>query len=366
MVRATEQQISELGGQLGLAPAAGPRAGAAAAAAVRDPAGQAAPVEGLLARHEAAPAGESGASAQQAQRQDVVQPPQEQRELGQPAEGPKAQQGQGQACEAGSRQAVPLLATSGSERAMLKRDRSKVYCQPNKRQELAGQEAAPPHQPPSSASSLPASCGGERSTGQGPAAAPARQPPASGGTTPLGGSPMAASPVVGSPLAPPARRPSIMQRTRAALQLWKSLRVGGGGRAAGVSLVSVPWGGSAMRALKCVAVGMMAGGAGLKRCTLKCPADFWPPVPPRCRSPTHPPLPRCLASRSSSSSSSSSSRCLPPDASAARRDLTHAPSHSNPSPCFVFSPFSTFWAPSPGPSSISTSSLLPATRSATV
>ncbi|KAI3427207.1 hypothetical protein D9Q98_007143 [Chlorella vulgaris] len=239
LVRATEQQIAVLGGRLGLAPSAAPSAGAAAAAAVRDPSSQQRqPLDALMAVPAGAAAGVAAgagsaalppaAAMVQGTSPGLPQPqpltPHQQQVPGsqtaeqQPPPVPQA---------GGEDEEAQALGDAGSGRAVLKRDRSKHYTNMNKRHEsLAGPEAPRDPLPQSSGSSMQASQGGGNASQQ-------RLQPTSS-DTPTGGSPMGGSPGGGSPTAAsghssggsgaPPRRASIMQRTRAALHLWKSLR----------------------------------------------------------------------------------------------------------------------------------------------
>ncbi|EFN56732.1 hypothetical protein CHLNCDRAFT_144154 [Chlorella variabilis] len=198
LVRAAEQQIAALGARLGLAPALAPTAGTAAAAAVRDPASEQQPLGGLLDCG-AAPTPPTPADADDPQQQHVQQQQQQQQQ-----------------------EAVEVVAASG--RSLLKRDRSKTYTpgrpRTSKRHEpLAGAEGGQHTTPQSSGSSMQASQG---AAGGGGGSAHQQQRGASGSGTPAGDSPAAGGPGDAAGGAP--RRASIMQRTRAALQLWKSLR----------------------------------------------------------------------------------------------------------------------------------------------
>ncbi|KAL4853677.1 SPX domain-containing protein 5 [Chlorella vulgaris] len=239
MVRATEQQIAVLGGRLGLAPSAAPSAGTAAAAAVRDPSSQQRqPLDALMAVPAGVVAGGAAGAGSAAlppaaamvegtspglPQPQPLTPHQQQVPGSQTAEQqppPTAQAG-------GEDEEAQALGGAGSGRAVLKRDRSKHYTNMNKRHEsLAGPEAPRDPLPQSSGSSMQAS------QGCGNASQQRLQPTSS--DTPTGGSPMGGSPGGGSPTAAsghssggsgaPPRRASIMQRTRAALHLWKSLR----------------------------------------------------------------------------------------------------------------------------------------------
>jgi hypothetical protein len=188
MVRSAEQQIAELAEQLGLPPSAAPTAGAAAAAAVRDTspavsqpqvAAAAAAAAAVDKPQRAGPSkdGQQPVAQQSKQQQEKQETPGEAAAGAQPAPPPQQQ--------------VEVVAASG--RVLLKRDRSKQYTPTNKRHEGL-QEAG--EQPQSSDSSMQASQGDPNQ----------QQHSDSGASRPRGGG-------------------SIMQRTRAALQLWKALRV---------------------------------------------------------------------------------------------------------------------------------------------
>ena len=191
MVRSAEQQIAELAEQLGLPPSAAPTAGAAAAAAVRDTspavsqpqvAAAAAAAAAVDKPQRAGPSkdGQQPVAQQSKQQQEKQETPGEAAAGAQPAPPPQQQA-----------QQVEVVAASG--RVLLKRDRSKQYTPTNKRHEGL-QEAG--EQPQSSDSSMQASQGDPNQ----------QQHSDSGASRPRGGG-------------------SIMQRTRAALQLWKALRV---------------------------------------------------------------------------------------------------------------------------------------------
>ncbi|KAL4447873.1 hypothetical protein ABPG75_005092 [Micractinium tetrahymenae] len=205
MVRAAEAQMSALAAKLGLAGQAPPSAGAAAAAAVRDPRAAAPPAAlgGLLSRGSPA-MGESfgglGQAAQQAQ-QAAWQ-----------------QDGLPRAAERPARAAaaeVDFVAASGAARPRpaLKRDRSKNYTEANKRHEALWGLGLEPAEEPRPA---PASSGSSMQASQGGTPRAAQQHPA-GDTASSGGG-------GGGGGADAAQRGSIMQRTKAALQLWKALR----------------------------------------------------------------------------------------------------------------------------------------------
>ncbi len=195
MVRAAESQMSALASKLGLAGQAPPSAGAAAAAAVRDPRAAAPPaaIGGLLARGSPA-MGESLHGVQQGWPQDEL---------------PTSAQRPARAAE------VDVIAASGGTRPRpgLKRDRSKNYTEANKRHEALlglGLEPAQEPAPASSDSSMQASQGGT------PRGQPLPADSASSGGAAAGGAAAGGD---------AAQRGSIMQRTKAALQLWKALRV---------------------------------------------------------------------------------------------------------------------------------------------
>ncbi|KAL4442434.1 hypothetical protein ABPG77_005018 [Micractinium sp. CCAP 211/92] len=194
MVRAAESQMSALASKLGLAGQAPPSAGAAAAAAVRDPRAASPPaaIGGLLARGSPA-MGESLHGVQQGWPQDEL---------------PTSAQRPARAAE------VDVIAASGGTRPRpgLKRDRSKNYTEANKRHEALlglGLEPAQEPAPASSDSSMQASQGGT------PRGQPLPADSASSGGAAAGGAAAGGD---------AAQRGSIMQRTKAALQLWKALR----------------------------------------------------------------------------------------------------------------------------------------------
>lgn len=243
-MRAAEQQIAALAAALGMPASQAPTAGAAAAAAVRDPAAQPQPTEALARGSPAV--GESGGAvigqpwdvfqqqqAQQAaaQRQAALQqlqprlPQQQEWEHGWEAELAAAAEVAAQqpavevvaACWAGSAQ--QLAAGQGREqqqglgqegRPVLKRDRSKVYAPSAKRQERPGSGGMWAKDP------QPASSGG--SSMQMSAASEGGTPRAHGEAAPASGG-------GGEDGLDPHQRRTIMQRTKAALQLWKALRV---------------------------------------------------------------------------------------------------------------------------------------------
>lgn len=196
-----------------------------------------------------------------------------------------------------------MVAASG--RSLLKRDRSKTYTpgrpRTSKRHEpLAGAEGGQHTTPQSSGSSMQASQG---AAGGGGGSAHQQQRGASGSGTPAGDSPAAGGPGDAAGGAP--RRASIMQRTRAALQLWKSLRVSAA--AAHLSRVSPPAlppcraaaAGLALEGPPCTAA-ELASGQNTHPLTLTPPP--WAPVVCCRRSLTPPRPPQWLASPSPRSS----------------------------------------------------------------
>jgi hypothetical protein len=190
MVRSAEQQIAELAERLGLPPSAAPTAGAAAAAAVRDTSPAVSQPQVAAAAAAAAAAAvnkpQKGRPAKEGQ-QAVMQPAKQQETAGEAAAGGQPALPPQQA------QQVEVVAASG--RVLLKRDRSKQYTPANKRHEGL-QEAG--EQPQSSDSSMQSSQGDPSQQ---------QQHSDSGASRPRGGG------------------GNIMQRTRAALHLWKALRV---------------------------------------------------------------------------------------------------------------------------------------------
>ncbi|PSC75736.1 SPX domain-containing 1-like [Micractinium conductrix] len=240
MVRAAEAQMQALASRLGLAPAAAPAAGAAAAAAVRDPSMQQPVVPkgmgvggggggaggggGPLLGTGSSGSGGSGSSA-------PAQPAQQGRAPAQPqAEVPLVATAAG-ATAAGA--ADGPAAAAAAARPALKRDRSKHFhrgdhsgnATPCKRREAVAMDAD---------TTFPAACGDGRGAaarrhGASHGSSGGDSGMASGMATSPGGSASGGSAGAGvasggAGAGGGAKQGTIMQRTKAALQLWKTLR----------------------------------------------------------------------------------------------------------------------------------------------